>query len=74
MKLKLLCSRAGVGFSQNVGDEIEVGDAEGLRMIDAGQAVLVDLNQSEAARIAEKEKSQTETATKKVSTEKAVKK
>lgn len=41
MKIKLLCSRVGVGFSQNRGDEIEVGADEGQRMIDAGQAELV---------------------------------
>ena len=39
MKLKLKVSRAGAGFCQNAGDEIEVDDAEGLRMIGAGQAV-----------------------------------
>lgn len=41
MKIKLLCSRVGVGFSQNRGDEIEVDAEEGQRMIDAGQAELV---------------------------------
>jgi len=41
MKIKLLCSRAGNGFSQNRGDEIEVGAEEGKRMIDAGQAELM---------------------------------
>lgn len=41
MKIKLLCSRVGVGFSQNRGDEIEVGADEGQRMIEAGQAELV---------------------------------
>jgi len=55
MKVKLLCSRSGVGFSQNMGDEIEVGDGEGLRMIDAGQCVPVDLAQDEAARLAAEE-------------------
>lgn len=39
MRLKLLCSRAGIGVTQNAGDEIDVCDAEGARMIDAGQAV-----------------------------------
>ena len=39
MKIKLLVARAGAGFSQNRGDEIEVGDDEAARMIDAGQAV-----------------------------------
>jgi hypothetical protein len=41
MKVKLLTSRAGVGESQNAGDEIEVSAAEGGRMIEAGQATLV---------------------------------
>lgn len=41
MKLKLLVSRAGANFVQNAGDEIEVGDAEAIRMIEAGQAVAV---------------------------------
>ena len=41
MKIKLLVARAGDGFSQNRGDEIEVQADEGLRMIDAGQAELV---------------------------------
>jgi hypothetical protein len=41
MKIKLLTSRAGAGFVQNRGDEIDVGADEGQRMIDAGQAELV---------------------------------
>lgn len=60
MKIELLCGRTGVDFVQNRGDEIEVGEDEGLRMIAAGQAKLAG--------------AKTETATKKVSTEKAVKK
>lgn len=39
MKVRLLVSRAGVGFSQNAGDEIDVDTAEAARMIEAGQAV-----------------------------------
>lgn len=39
MKVKLLVSRAGVGFVQNRGDEIEVSDDEGARMIEASQAI-----------------------------------
>lgn len=58
MKVKLLVSRAVIGDSQNVGDEIEVGDAEGVRMVEAGQAT--------AVRSATKQ-----TATKKFKTEKA---
>lgn len=38
MKVKLLVSRAGPAGAQNRGDEIEVSDAEALRMFDAGQA------------------------------------
>ena len=41
MKIKLLCSRVGVDFTQNRGDEIEVGAEEGQRMIEAGQAELL---------------------------------
>ena len=38
MKVKLLVSRAGVNFSQSVGDEITVSDAEAMRMVKANQA------------------------------------
>lgn len=41
MIVKLLVSRAGANFTQNRGDEIEVGAEEGQRMIDDGQAELV---------------------------------
>lgn len=41
MKVKLLVSRAGLAGASSVGDEIEVGEAEGVRMIEAGQAVPV---------------------------------
>lgn len=41
MKVKLLTARAGAMGSQNRGDEIEVTDAEAIRMIDAGQAEAV---------------------------------
>lgn len=60
MKVKLLVSRCGPGLVQNAGDEIEVSDAEGVRMISAGQA--------EAVRSANKEK-----AVRPAKTEKAVK-
>ena len=49
MKIKLLTSRAGADFVQNVGDEIEVGDAEGMRMIEAGQALPVVISGKETA-------------------------
>lgn len=39
MEVKLLVSRVGAGFSQSAGEIIQVSDAEGLRMIEAGQAV-----------------------------------
>lgn len=60
MEVKLLVSRGGVGFAQNAGDVITVGDKEGVRMIEAGQAVPV----REAKR---------ERTTKKPKVEKAVK-
>lgn len=58
MKIRLLVSRAGATFSQNAGDTIEVDEAEGLRMIEAGQAVVV---------------TEKETAVKKQQAQKAVK-
>jgi hypothetical protein len=38
MKVKLTTSRAGVGFSQQVGDIIEVSEAEGASLLTSGQA------------------------------------
>lgn len=38
MKIRLLTSRAGVGFAQSRGEEVDVSDAEAIRMIEAGQA------------------------------------
>lgn len=38
-KIKLLVSRAGLGFSQTAGEEVAVDAAEAKRMIAAGQAV-----------------------------------
>lgn len=49
MKIKLLVSRAGVDFSQNAGDEIEVSPAEGARMIEAGQAEPIRSSRAERA-------------------------
>ncbi len=40
MEIKMLVSRAGAGFCDNPGDVIEVGENEGQRMIEAGQAEL----------------------------------
>lgn len=41
MQIKLLTSRAGVGFSQARGEIIEVSDDEAARMMEAGQAEAV---------------------------------
>lgn len=49
MKIKLLVSRAGVGFSQNAGDEIEVSAEEAKRMVESGQAVPVGAAPKEKA-------------------------
>lgn len=38
MKIRLLVSRSGPAGVDNRGDEIEVSDAEAIRMIEAGQA------------------------------------
>lgn len=38
MKVRLLVARVGSFFTQNRGDEIEVGEAEAKRMISAGHA------------------------------------
>ena len=38
MKVKLLVSRAGVGFTQNCGDVIDVDEDEANRLIDSNQA------------------------------------
>lgn len=39
VQVKLLTSRAGVNFAQNVGDVVDVTANEAERMIAAGQAV-----------------------------------
>lgn len=56
MKIKLLTSRAGIGFSQNFGDVIEVGTAEGEMMIARGEAELVREQKIERAVKATREK------------------
>jgi len=38
MKIKLLTARASAAGAQNVGDEVEVSDAEARRLIEAGAA------------------------------------
>ncbi|WP_437231066.1 hypothetical protein SH661x_002310 [Planctomicrobium sp. SH661] len=40
-RIKLLVARAGQGFSQSPGEEIEVDYEEALRMVEAGQAVVL---------------------------------
>jgi len=42
MRVTLLTSIAGIGFSHNRGDVIEVDDAYSLRLIESGQAEPVD--------------------------------
>lgn len=59
MKVKLLVSRAGAGFSQNANEEIDVSKEEAARMIASGQADPVG---------------KTERATSKKATQKTVKK
>jgi hypothetical protein len=70
MKVKLLIGRGGPGFSQNIGDIIEVGENEGARMIEADQAELaIDEKPTETAT----SKKNKNTATKRAAPEKAVK-
>lgn len=38
MKVRLLTSRAGFGFSQDIGDEIDLPQEEAVRLMKAGQA------------------------------------
>lgn len=38
MQVKLLVSRAGVGFSQSRGEVVDIPDGEAIRMIEQGQA------------------------------------
>lgn len=59
MKVKLLVSRSGVDGAQNAGDEIDVSDAEGARMISAGQAEPVrTVRKEKAVRRARTEKAE----------------
>ena len=50
MKVKLLVSRAGVGFSQNVGDVIEVDADEGKRLLDRGMAEAASIRQGAVSK------------------------
>lgn len=38
MRIRMLVCQAGVDFVRNVGDEVEVGDAEAMRLIAAAYA------------------------------------
>ena len=49
MKIKLLTSRSGIGFSQSRGEVIDVPEAECHRMVDAGQAEFVRAKVAERA-------------------------
>jgi len=46
MQVKLLVSRSGCDFAQSAGETITVDDAEGLRMIKAGQADAVKVKET----------------------------
>jgi len=56
MKVKLLTSRAGISFTQNVGDIIEVGPIEGQMLLESGQAEAVREEKIERAVKVTKEK------------------
>lgn len=56
MQVKLLQARAGVDFSQSRGDVIDVSEAEGERMIAAGQAERVGAPAAKAERAVSKAK------------------
>lgn len=49
MKVTLLTARATATGSQNVGDEVEVSDAEGQRLVEAGIAKPVRATKPEKA-------------------------
>lgn len=57
MKVRLLQARASAMGAQNVGDEVEVSDAEAKRMIEAGTAAPVrDVKPEKAVSRAKPEK------------------
>ncbi len=49
MKVKLLVSRAGIDFAQNVGEVIEVSKDEAQRLLDSGQAEAVAQKKADKA-------------------------
>jgi hypothetical protein len=58
MKIKLLIGRAGIDFSNNPGDIIDVPDSEAAAMIEAGQAEAVSKSpKKRAAKAAPKDES-----------------
>tara|TARA_R110000744_G_scaffold311655_1_gene419135 strand:- start:310 stop:501 length:192 start_codon:yes stop_codon:yes gene_type:complete len=55
MRVKLLISRAGKDLTQNAGEQITVDDSEGLRMIQAGQALLIEeIEKASTKKVTEK--------------------
>ena len=50
MKVKLTVSRAGVGFSQNANEIIEVSETEGLAIIKSGQGEAVTVVEKATAK------------------------
>lgn len=50
MKVRLLTSRAGQGWSQAAGDEIEVSSQEGARLIEMHRAVPIREKREKATR------------------------
>ena len=62
MKVRLLTSRVGYGFSQSSGDVIEVKPEEGRKLMAAGQADLVE-ERIETAAIDHRSREQRKTQT-----------
>lgn len=54
MKVKLLIPRSGPAGSYNTGDEVEVSEPEGKRMIEAGKASPVSDRKPERTATAKK--------------------
>ena len=49
MQIKLLVSRAGIDFSQNIGQILDLPNDEAIRLIEAGQAEPVKEQEPEKA-------------------------
>lgn len=56
MKVKLITGRAGVNWSQAAGEEIEVSNEEGKRLIEMQRAVLVREKREKATRQSQEER------------------